>query len=534
MRTFFHGLFIIQGKTAIPERLFGIRKAVIEVEIMRLTKKVQFMRKCDRLKGVQKCLEKYEKENLKSDSTEQACYELLVELQECAIDLGSELEREGRKDIVAKLESYCEQVYECSLAMEKQKELLENCGKLRELYQEIEAEITTIPAKVKIAFFPYKISMWDSLESIWEASLRDENCESQIVPIPYYTKNHFGELEKMHYEGEKFAANLPILDYRSYFLEQEQPDIMYIHNPYDQYNKITMIEPRFFTKELKKSGGILVYVPYYILGHAIRYEDMSFECANMGVVYSDFIIMQCENQKKAYEFWGVPEKRLLSLGSPKIDAVLKSSKKTYDITEKWKSVLKDKKVILFNTSIRSSTQDGQWLGKMIERVKTVLRRENFALIWRPHPLLWDAIQENANEKKQYQNLIDMIQNAPNAIMDDSDNARAAMQVSDAMISDLSSLTAEYTFTGKPAYILMGKSAYRQYQVFCDYFSNYFQEDGCQLEDFLEMVANGTDEKRDERLSYAKKSMKNTDGTCGREIHREIARKYLERLYEDEF
>lgn len=38
----------------------------------------------------------------------------------------------------------------------------------------------------KVAFMPYKASMWDSLESIWMAADKDERCETLVVPITYY------------------------------------------------------------------------------------------------------------------------------------------------------------------------------------------------------------------------------------------------------------------------------------------------------------------------------------------------------------
>ena len=66
--------------------------------------------------------------------------------------------------------------------------------------------------KIKVAFFPYKISMWDSLESIWEAADRDESCECQVIPIPYYSKNTDGEFEKEHYVGAAVAKKVPIID----------------------------------------------------------------------------------------------------------------------------------------------------------------------------------------------------------------------------------------------------------------------------------------------------------------------------------
>lgn len=51
------------------------------------------------------------------------------------------------------------------------------------------------------------------------------------------------------------------------------------------------------------------------------------------------------------------------------------------------------------------------------------------------------------------------------MIDDSDTAEAAMKASDAMISDYSSLVMQYNFTGKPSYLLTGKSENRKDCVF---------------------------------------------------------------------
>lgn len=381
--------------------------------------------------------------------------------------------------------------------------------------------------KLKIAFFPYKISMWDSLESIWEAASRDERCECQLVPIPYYTKNEAGEVEAEHYEGDRFPASA--LDYRTYFPEQEKPDIMYIHNPYDQYNKVTMVDPRFFSTELKKAGGLLVYVPYYMAGCAVKYESMLNSCGNMGAVYSDYIIVQCEELKNAFEFCGFPAHRLLVLGSPKVDAVYKIEKKTYDVTLKWQDVIQNRKVILLNTSISTCIQGNAWLEYIREFIEPILQDDRLALIWRPHPLLLDTIRVMQKESTQYKTLLARIANAPNAVIDDSDTAEAAIKVSDAMISDYSSMVMQYTFTGKPSYLLTGKSEARKFHVFCDYFSNYFREDGCSLNDFLTMVLEGTDERRDERLYYVRESVVNADGSCGENVHRILCERVGERI-----
>lgn len=489
------------------------------------------MRFADKVRVIQKGKEirRYERiltDGVKEYQAQDIC-RILTELQAEAISLGNDLEEEELDKVVNKLEAYCEEIYQCSLVCNETEAILEYCGKLRKLSEEIEADIEAIPAKVKIAFFPYKISMWDSLESIWEAANGDEKCECQLVPIPYYTKNSAGEFTEMHYEGSRFPAEA--LDYSTYFLEQERPDIMYIHNPYDQYNKVTRVDSRFYSAKLKKTGGILIYVPYYIAGFSGSYEGMLSYYGNIGAVYSDYIIMQSENLKKAYECCGFPAKRLLTLGSPKIDTVYKIAEKKYSIVKEWKPVIENRKVILLNTSITSCFQNDAWLENVQMIVGSILNNKELALIWRPHPLLWDSIKLIAEGEKQYRIFIDQMVEASNAIIDDSDNAEAAICVSDAMISDYSSLVVQYTFTGKPSYILTGKSEYRKYCVYGDYFSNYFREDGDSLEDFLEMVIKESDSKIEERIKYAKGSIVNADGTCGEKIHQVIYKKVMEVL-----
>lgn len=46
--------------------------------------------------------------------------------------------------------------------------------------------VERIKTKYRVAFFPYKADMWDSLESIWEEFSKDERFESAVVVIPYF------------------------------------------------------------------------------------------------------------------------------------------------------------------------------------------------------------------------------------------------------------------------------------------------------------------------------------------------------------
>ena len=41
--------------------------------------------------------------------------------------------------------------------------------------------------------------------------------------------------------------------------------MIYIHNPYDDWNLVTCVHPRYFSGNLKKYTEKLVYIPYFVL-----------------------------------------------------------------------------------------------------------------------------------------------------------------------------------------------------------------------------------------------------------------------------
>lgn len=457
-------------------------------------------------------------------------YDMLVQLQEMAMQIGWVVEgcERDAKGLIEELEGYCEQIYECSVELENCGLAIDRNGSMLQRLVRIEDMVKGIEAKIKIAFFPYKYSMWDSLESIWIAADKDENCECQVIPIPYYTRDKEGQFSKMHYEGMDFEGIGSVMDYREYILKEERPDIMYIHNPYDEYNKVTMVEPGYFSEELKKYGGILVYVPYYLSGGSNRYENLNIAYYK-GAVNSDFIILQSEALKEAYKYWGFPERRLLVLGSPKIDAVRKLTYRELTLSGEWERVCKGKKVILLNTSINNFLDDRDWLLTTKENIATILREDNMAVIWRPHPLLWDTVRTlgSDRESKHYEELVRIVTEAENAVMDGNSDASAAIKISDAMISDYSSLILQYIFTEKPAFLWDGSSKEREKYIFCNFYGNYFHQDGISLEAFLEMVKRGEDFKKEERLLAAASGMENTDGTCGEKVHAAICSKLMD-------
>lgn len=278
--------------------------------------------------------------------------ELLEDCQTGGITIGTLIEKtegEGHSSVLA-LEEYCELVYQIYQSLEKhQKNSANKIGKLlrQKLMKSANSIRNDIPIRKEAVFLPYKASMWDSLESIWKAADEDPTCDAYVIPIPYYDKNPDGSFRKRHYEGGQYPDYVPIVRYQEFDFEKHQPDMIYIHNPYDELNFVTSVDPFFFSKNLKKYTDKLIYIPYFILNEIEPDEDekiagMQHFCTVSGVFNADRVIVQSENMKQVYmkvlldaindhseearKYW---DNKILGLGSPKLDKVLHAKREDY-------------------------------------------------------------------------------------------------------------------------------------------------------------------------------------------------------------
>lgn len=107
--------------------------------------------------------------------------DMLAQCQEGAIQLGNLVEATEGEDCIAisLLESYCELVYEIYGELEETGNGGKVYKKLRAALLRIENSIRNdVKVRLEIAFFPYKASMWDSLESVWRAAEADPDCDA--------------------------------------------------------------------------------------------------------------------------------------------------------------------------------------------------------------------------------------------------------------------------------------------------------------------------------------------------------------------
>ncbi len=390
----------------------------------------------------------------------------LIDCQEAAIEIGEaveQIEGNGTK-AVSCLEQYCEKVYQISLQfrnlpVHKIYKLLET-ALLR-----AENEIKHMPVRKTAVFLPYKASMWDSLESVWKAACDDEEWESVVIPIPYYNRNTDDSLGEMQYEGADFPEDVPVTDWQQYSLEKEHPDIIFIHNPYDQFNIVTTVHPLFYASRIKDYTEKLVYIPYFVHQNDIVAEHY---CVLPGTIYADVVILQSEKVREQYLRYyeaALPElvekqgreaieKKFQALGSPKFDV---SADSQNDIPEEWREFLgQGKKVIFFNTHLRGlmQGQSEQFLRKLEWVFNFFQKQEDVVLLWRPHPLMVETARAmNPEAVEPYLKLVDRYRRQKIGIYDDSRELHRAIDLSDAYYGSGSSVVELFRQQGKPVMLM---------------------------------------------------------------------------------
>ncbi len=376
------------------------------------------------------------KKTIDTRNTE-AALDLLAQCQECAIKLGEIIEAVEGEDFVTipMIEDYCELAYQ--------------------FYEKLSQNIPVNTNQV--------------------SKDEDPDCDAYVIPIPYFDKNPDGSFKEMHYEGDQYPAYVPVTHYDDYDITVREPDMIFIHNPYDEYNYVTSVAPKFYSKNLKQYTEKLVYIPYFVLGeidpeNAEARKGIAHFCVEPGVLNADVVVVQSEDMRKAYieilsEAVGEEtrpqwEKKILGLGSPKMDKVLETTEDDFEIPGEWMRVLAKpdgsrKKVILYNTSVTALLQHED---KMLVKMRSVFETfkesvDDVALLWRPHPLIKATIESMRPELwADYEKLVEEYRAEGWGIYDDSAELDRAIALSDAYYGDHSSLVQLCQQAGMPVMI----------------------------------------------------------------------------------
>lgn len=376
--------------------------------------------------------------------------QLLSDCQTGAIQMGELIEAVEGADCpaISQIERYCETVYQiyADAAADRALSGSRTYKTLRQALSGIRASVKNdIKVRWEAVFLPYKASMWDSMESVWRAAAADENCDAYVIPIPYYDKNPDGSLRESHYEGHSYPKDVPVVDYRSYDFEKRRPDMVFIHNPYDDCNFVTSVDPAFYSWKLKQSAGLLVYIPYFSTGGNGAQSFSGLPAYD----HIDYIVIQTERERQCFPTH--IRDKLLPLGSPKFDRVLNC--RPEGLPPGWRERITGK-IFFYNTSIGEILTDGEIVLKKLISAFDTFAVMDATLLWRPHPLLKSTLSSMRPELLPlYERAVAKFQQLKHGILDTTPDVDLSVQLADAYIGGPSSVMQLFGVSGKPIFFI---------------------------------------------------------------------------------
>jgi hypothetical protein len=381
---------------------------------------------------------------------------LLAQCQEGAVELGGLIEKtEGEgSPAVGLLGEYCETLYEIHEELAGSGAV--NPGgshkRLKKSLIRVENSVRNdIGLRYEIVFLPYKASMWDSLESVWRAAEGDPLCDAYVVPIPYYDRNPDGSFGACHYEGDQLPSYVPVTHYSAYHLEEREPDVVYIHNPYDDVNYVTSVDPAYYSWKLKEHTECLVYIPYYATAGGM--SEAQAVCPAYD--HADCIVIQAEKYRQFFDPH-IPDEKFLVMGSPKFDSVIHKCQNPPEPPKEWAGKMAGRKVYFYNTSLGGMLGDTEAFLKKMRYVFDIFKgREDACLLWRPHPLLESTFASmRAVYKPWFEELKREFIEEGIGIYDDTADIESTIALSDVYIGDcVTSVTSLFGVAGKPLFVL---------------------------------------------------------------------------------
>lgn len=309
-------------------------------------------------------------------------------------------------------------------------------------------EIKKISKKqIKIAMLTQEYYLWPSLKSVYDAAVADPRFSVDLIHIPF---THIRKKTNITKELECYrSAGYPIKRYDEYRLDQESPDIVVYMKPYDSIPK------EFLFNNIDKVVRRGIYIRYAPSVNVIMDKQLK---EYLFTLPAYFLMWKClaytkkefmEAQRYSYQ----KGKEWLPIGHPRDDLSFDDlSREEKDYYIQLKSLVKEKTVFVWNTAAHMKIDDITSFGSFLEWGEKIIeafqRDKTLFLIWRPHPLFFNALNEIWGEKK-FKTFLNEVKKIDNIFIDEYKQYTPAILLSDAFISDMSSLIDLYIPSLKP-------------------------------------------------------------------------------------
>ncbi|VDG69323.1 TPR/glycosyl transferase domain-containing protein [Clostridium carnis] len=376
-----------------------------------------------------------------------------------------------------------------------------------------ESSAENLSEKIKIRFLFGTSIKWKAQETLYNEFIKDSRCDTKIIVLPYYGKYNNQILEK---------EKIDFIRHDEYNFDNDKPDI-FIYNDVDELSR--PIE--FNSIEVAKKAKV-IYIEgilhNLLLDKKSILDQLNTEMFKKAwkVILSDRDYYQvCLNNDMSNR------NNKVLLTNPRWDNIINNINKNHKYPQEWEEKLFHKKVFLWNPMYyipeRVLSTFHEWLEILIN---TFHDNSDNALIIRPHPSLFKSILENRIwDKEEINRFFKLIKNSKSIVLDEEIDYIKAYSISNALISDLSTMLLTYLPTRNPVLYLKNSKETQIYnkEALKVY---YMAEEKSDLLKFIDMVKKGRDPLLKERTNYLKEKLGILDGKAGMKIKNYIIDEFI--------
>lgn len=354
---------------------------------------------------------------------------------------------------------------------------------------------------IRMVFFVNQYSTWTSLQTLYEAALKNNRVDAQLVFVNTNHQNEDTSIKQKEITTFR-NAGYDVISSSDYDIDAKHPEIAFYCIPY------SIMEKGYNVDEVSKKVGKIVYIPY---GPQLNttWEDLLRLRYKTAMIYLAWKVFYEDEavSSEARQYTHGDGKNIVTMGTPRMDIVSRLRKNSFPAYSKKVDMLsKGRKVVLWNThhSINSETVSfSSWKQMGNELVDYISRKNDMFVLWRPHPYFREALKKYLGEE-EYVSFFERIESLDNVFVDHEMSYLPAFSVSDIMLSDASTMAKEFLYMNKPVCITASSS---------DVVSNlkpynplYIYDDVKDVCGCLERLLLGNDELKDNRNEYLRTAM----------------------------
>jgi hypothetical protein len=293
--------------------------------------------------------------------------------------------------------------------------------------------------KIRVVFLGQNASVWNKLQSVYEKMVEDDRFEVSLLAIP----EHITSVDTKSFDyffrlyGDRVLN--AYIEGRWLDLEGLKPDYVFYQRPYDQYL------PMEYRSDVVSRYAKICHVVYgYQVAKTTESSVLNKRFfRNVYMYFAENSIYYEMNRKRFQKSHKEGVRKTLNIGYPALEKFVK---------QKEEPKAGEKKFHVLWTPRWTEDKDcgGSNFITFKDKVLELVQNKNIFLCFRPHPMTFDHfISVGRITREEVDRYVECYEKSEQMHYDNGASYEKTFWNSDMLLTDVSSVIAEYFLTGKP-------------------------------------------------------------------------------------